>query len=75
MITNIDVTLRDGGYRNSFNFSLEYALAHARSSVASGFDWAEIGYRKGSLRPELADGRRGGHVGRFRSPGHGERGG
>lgn len=56
MITNIDVTLRDGGYRNSFNFSLEYALAHARSSVASGFDWVEIGYRKGPLRPELADG-------------------
>lgn len=56
MITNIDVTLREGGYRNSFNFSLEYALAHARSSVASGFDWVEIGYRKGSSRPELADG-------------------
>ncbi|MWV31046.1 hypothetical protein [Rathayibacter iranicus] len=56
VITNIDVTLRDGGYRNSFNFSPEYALAHARSSVASGFDWVEIGYRKGSSRPELTDG-------------------
>ncbi|AZZ49136.1 hypothetical protein C5C31_01445 [Rathayibacter rathayi] len=56
MITNIDVTLRDGGYRNSFNFSLDYALAHARSSVASGFDWVEIGYRNGSSRPERTDG-------------------
>ncbi|WP_216594287.1 hypothetical protein, partial [Rathayibacter toxicus] len=49
MITNIDVTLRDGGYRNSFSFPQEYAIAHARLSVAAGFDWIEIGYRAGSL--------------------------
>lgn len=24
-IQNLDVTLRDGGYRNDFNFTLEYA--------------------------------------------------
>ncbi|MHC0429377.1 beta/alpha barrel domain-containing protein [Streptomyces sp. O3] len=50
-IVNIDVTLRDGGYRNGFNFPLEYALKHARLSVDAGFDWVEIAYRKGSFAP------------------------
>ncbi|MCA6094913.1 hypothetical protein LE181_22415 [Streptomyces sp. SCA3-4] len=50
-IINIDVTLRDGGYRNGFNFPLDYALKHAKLSVESGFDWVEIGYRKGSFAP------------------------
>ncbi|MDH6130548.1 hypothetical protein [Kitasatospora sp. GP82] len=48
---NIDVTLRDGGYRNSFDFPLEYALKHARLSVEAGFDWVEAAYRKGSFAP------------------------
>lgn len=56
MITNIDVTLRDGGYRNSFGFSLEYAVAHAALSVSSGVDWVEIGYRKGSYNPNKSKG-------------------
>ncbi|WP_413456500.1 hypothetical protein ACLQ8T_16480 (plasmid) [Glutamicibacter sp. FR1] len=48
-ITNIDVTLRDGGYRNNFNFSLDYAKSHARLSAEAGFDWVEIAYRNGSF--------------------------
>ncbi|MEU9387537.1 hypothetical protein AB0D38_44375 [Streptomyces sp. NPDC048279] len=48
-IVNIDVTLRDGGYRNGFAFPVEYALKHARLSVEAGFDWIEIAYRKGSF--------------------------
>ncbi|GLZ29265.1 nucleoid-structuring protein H-NS [Lentzea sp. NBRC 105346] len=50
-LVNIDVTLRDGGYRNGFGFDLDYARAHARLSLAAGFDWVEIAYRKGSFKP------------------------
>ncbi|MGW2420089.1 hypothetical protein ACWC0C_12680 [Streptomyces sp. NPDC001709] len=52
MVTNLDVTLRDGGYRNNFGFSLDYALHHASESVAAGVEWVEIGYRKGSFQPK-----------------------
>ncbi|MCF2436670.1 hypothetical protein LV779_30885 [Streptomyces thinghirensis] len=45
-IVNIDVTLRDGGYRNSFHFPLDYALKHAKLTVEAGFDWVEIAYRR-----------------------------
>lgn len=50
-IVNIDVTLRDGGYRNGFAFSLDYVLRHAQLSIESGFDWVEIAYRNGSFKP------------------------
>ncbi|MFE6779303.1 hypothetical protein [Streptomyces sp. NPDC057702] len=50
-IVNIDVTLRDGGYRNGFDFPVDYVLRHALLSVEAGFDWVEIAYRKGSLLP------------------------
>ncbi|WP_405590073.1 hypothetical protein [Streptomyces sp. NBC_01190] len=52
MITNLDVTLRDGGYRNNFDFPLEYVLHHARESVAAGVEWVEIAYRNGSFKPQ-----------------------
>jgi len=51
MLTNIDVTLRDGGYRNGFSFPLGYAVEHAVRSAAAGLQWVEIAYRKGSFKP------------------------
>ncbi|MCP9212640.1 hypothetical protein [Streptomyces cucumeris] len=59
MIVNLDVTLRDGGYRNNFEFPLAYALHHAQESVAAGMDWVEIGYRNGSFKPKPGIGRTG----------------
>lgn len=48
-IQNLDVTLRDGGYRNNFAFPLPYALAHVQASHKCGVEWIEIGYRNGSF--------------------------
>lgn len=45
----IDVTLRDGGYRNNFNFSMDYVLDHARLVQASGVEYIEVGYRNGPI--------------------------
>jgi 4-hydroxy 2-oxovalerate aldolase len=59
MVINLDVTLRDGGYRNNFDFPLDYAVHHARESVAAGIDWVEIGYRNGSFKPKPGIGRTG----------------
>ncbi|MBO1337173.1 hypothetical protein [Streptomyces sp. VRA16 Mangrove soil] len=59
MITNLDVTLRDGGYRNNFDFPLDYALHHAREAVAAGMEWVEIGYRNGSFKQVPGIGRTG----------------
>lgn len=51
MIKNIDVTLRDGGYQNGFNFPTSYAIKHVDALVQSGVEWIEIGYRNGSFKP------------------------
>ncbi|WP_286296850.1 hypothetical protein [Vibrio apostichopi] len=51
MINNIDVTLRDGGYQNNFNFSLQYAITHVKRVADSQIEWIEIGYRNGSFKP------------------------
>lgn len=45
----IDVTLRDGGYRNNFGFCMDYVLDHARLIQASGVEYIEICYRNGSI--------------------------
>jgi len=45
----LDVTLRDGGYRNNFGFDLDYILDHARLMEEAGIDFIEIGYRNGSI--------------------------
>lgn len=47
----IDVTLRDGGYRNNFDFSMKYVLEHANDIQESGCDYIEVGYRNGSVAP------------------------
>lgn len=45
----IDVTLRDGGYRNNFGFSMDYIVEHARLIQLSGVEYIEIAYRNGSV--------------------------
>ncbi|WFQ78923.1 3-hydroxy-3-methylglutaryl-CoA lyase [Xenorhabdus sp. SF857] len=51
MVNNIDVTLRDGGYLNNFNFTKEYAINHVKTLLKGGVEWFEIGYRNGSFKP------------------------
>jgi 4-hydroxy 2-oxovalerate aldolase len=41
----LDVTLRDGGYRNNWNFSQEDALELIELLTEAGLEWIEIGYR------------------------------
>lgn len=45
----IDVTLRDGGYRNDFNFTVDYAVSAITQMVEAGIPYCEIGYRNGSF--------------------------
>lgn len=45
ILKNIDVTLRDGGYRNRFNFSMDYIIDHILNLKDSGIDYVEVGYR------------------------------
>jgi 4-hydroxy 2-oxovalerate aldolase len=47
----IDVTLRDGGYRNNFAFSPEFAVEHVQRLYEAGVDYVEVGYRNGSILP------------------------
>ncbi len=51
MIKILDVTLRDGGYRNNFNFG-EADVKHIVANLAeAGIDYIEVGYRNGSFKP------------------------
>ncbi|MEL6117769.1 hypothetical protein P0Y67_21450 [Photobacterium sp. SP02] len=50
-LQNVDVTLRDGGYLNNFNFTVEYAIEHVRNMTLSNIEWIEIGYKNGSFKP------------------------
>ncbi|MBV6754314.1 nucleoid-structuring protein H-NS [Pseudomonas chlororaphis] len=45
----IDVTLRDGGYRNNFAFTTDYAVNAVGHLVDVGVNHAEIGYCNGSF--------------------------
>jgi len=51
MINNIDVTLRDGGYQNMFNFPIDYVIEHVGAMASAGVEFVEIGYRNGSFKP------------------------
>lgn len=46
----LDVTLRDGGYKNNFNFSSEFVEKILCFLDTSGVDYIEIGYRNGPLK-------------------------
>ena len=50
----IDVTLRDGGYRNNFEFTTDYAINAVAHLADVGVHCAEIGYCNGSFirKPE-----------------------
>lgn len=45
----LDVTLRDGGYRNNFHFNQEQIRNILNALDQSGMEYIEIGYRNGSL--------------------------
>jgi len=46
--TTLDVTLRDGGYKNNFHFPASYIDQHINLMALAGLDWIEVGYRNGS---------------------------
>lgn len=48
----LDVTLRDGGYRNNFNFTEDQARAITSGLADAGVNLCEIGYCKGSFAPK-----------------------
>ncbi|SDX56503.1 4-hydroxy 2-oxovalerate aldolase [Pseudomonas syringae] len=47
----LDVTLRDGGYRNNFDFTEDQARVITTGLADAGVDLCEIGYCKGSFSP------------------------
>jgi 4-hydroxy 2-oxovalerate aldolase len=47
----LDVTLRDGGYKNNFKFTNEFVRHVLVGLDASGMDYIEVGYRNGSFKP------------------------
>ncbi len=46
-VSLIDVTLRDGGYRNKFNFPEEVVNEVIINADTSGMEYIEVGYRNG----------------------------
>lgn len=52
----LDVTLRDGGYRNNFDFTDDQARVITTGLADAGVDLCEIGYCKGSFSPQAGHG-------------------
>lgn len=50
-ISLMDVTLRDGGYRNNFDFNSEHLRTILLHLNNANVEYIEIGYRNGSIRP------------------------
>lgn len=50
-IKMLDVTLRDGGYKNNFKFSNKFIHQVITTLDSSGIDYVEVGYRNGSFKP------------------------
>lgn len=50
----LDITLRDGGYRNNLNFTKDYACNAISRLADIGIPYCEIGYCNGSFvrKPE-----------------------
>ena len=51
--TLLDCTLRDGGYYNDWDFSLEFAQHYLFAAAQAGIDIVEIGFRHADNRPRL----------------------
>lgn len=52
----VDVTLRDGGYRNNFQFSEAYAQSAISQLASAGIEYCEVGYCKGPYQDDPAFG-------------------
>lgn len=50
MIQIIDVSLRDGGYKNNFQFKEMFACESVKNIVKAGIVFVEVGYRNGPAR-------------------------
>ena len=45
MINFLDCTLRDGGYYNNWDFSLDLVRDYLNAMKSTGFNWVELGFR------------------------------
>ncbi|UNF28820.1 hypothetical protein [Bartonella krasnovii] len=47
MLKNLDIPLRDGGYRNPFSFSRDDIIKYIKNLTATQIEYIEIGAPKG----------------------------
>ena len=51
-LTALDCTMRDGGYYNDWQFSLEFAQQYLHTADQAGIDIVEIGFRHATPEPQ-----------------------